>query len=771
MRKIIITLLLAIIGSTWTISNAAVQLPSLCDTWNEMWVYSPASPNPSYVTIIDHLTTDTIIGQKQYVKLCRDCEYEKYTNRYLGALREDNNANIYFIPAGTTHEYLLYAFNVSVGDTLDNVWLEDTLNIMFQSVTVADVQVDSLKTIVLNVKYTFMYNGVPEDYSEETTVIWRQGIGGSEPANTRCFMCGGGPSVVLLCAYKDGEQVYASKYWTKKVGCYYTRVREPLYQLPSLCDEWNLRTYTVVNPDKPDYHDFTQRLTTDTLIDGKRFRQLYGKKDYPDNDHYLGAIREGLFYYTPKDPSKPKYKHVIYFIPPQCVHEYLLYDFNAEVGDTLSNLWIGGLPQLVPNGITAVVSSISTTQPRIFDLQVLNTYGDGEYYGCGILRWIEGVGMEEGGVAGSPWQYCEPVDPTPWLICACKDHKVIYAENANCKCSTPHLNFLCDTWNILSDSYYDGTPHYRSFTQQLTTDTLINSELYVRLQQGKTYLGALREDDNANIYFIPAGTTHEYLLNAFNAQIGQRFSNLWIGGEPQDFPNGCEAEVATIIEQDGYTYIKLDAKDPNDASSEIWPYYWIEGIGLASGPRGDICPFACEGDHSYAVLCAYKDGEQVYDSPYWDWCYYDDTEQPADTIPLYFKDGPGSSTVDPVDPNQIVATLKSENLTIREFINEDITYSLSKAPASDQAPARRRVMQSDSFRESVTIPLIEGGTYEIELTNPEWSYSIVGTFRYMPAGVENTPATTEPAQKVLIDGRLFIMQGDKVYTLTGMQVE
>ena len=80
-------------------------------------------------------------------------------------------------------------------------------------------------------------------------------------------------------------------------------------------------------------------------------------------------------------------------------------------------------------------------------------------------------------------------------------------------------------------------------------------------------------------------------------------------------------------------------------------------------------------------------------------------------------------------------------------------------------------MHSDSFRESVTIPLVEGGTYELELTNPEWNYSIVGTFKYMPTGVEDTPATVAPVQKVLINGRLLIKHGNKVYTLTGVQVE
>ncbi len=346
--------------------------------------------------------------------------------------------------------------------------------------------------------------------------------------------------------------------------------------------------------------------------------------------------------------------------------------------------------------------------------------------------------------------------------------------------SSLRLPSLCDTWNVLDFRYNwgQGDDEYILHRYQLTTDTVINTLHYVKLYKNKRYRGALREGNNAAIYFIPADSTSEYLLYDFNVQVGDTLDNLWYDLSTLSSNARVGNAIVTEIQETLPKTIILTAKIFESDKGEEWVYdqqqlYWIEGVGYANAAPDGYGWIQLPGGYVTSLQCAYKDGELVYASEAFDGYGCNDGEQPADTIPLYryTGDDPGSSTVDPVDPNQIVATLKSENLTIREFINEDITYSLSKVPASNQAPARRRVMQSDSFRQSVTIALTESGTYEIELTNPEWNYSIVGTFKYMPTGVEETPAPTTPVQKVLRDGRLFIMQGDKVYTLTGMQVE
>ena len=54
--------------------------------------------------------------------------------------------------------------------------------------------------------------------------------------------------------------------------------------------------------------------------------------------------------------------------------------------------------------------------------------------------------------------------------------------------------------------------------------------------------------------------------------------------------------------------------------------------------------------------------------------------QNTDTIPLFIKDGPGSSTVEPVDPNLVYATLTKDILAVYEKLDVAIDFTLYKAP-------------------------------------------------------------------------------------------
>ena len=139
-------------------------------------------------------------------------------------------------------------------------------------------------------------------------------------------------------------------------------------------------------------------------------------------------------------------------------------------------------------------------------------------------------------------------------------------------------------------------------------------------------------------------------------------------------------------------------------------------------------------------------------------------EELSDTIPLFIKDGPGSSTVEPVDPNLIYATLSKDILSIYVLRDLEISMVLYKAPSANHAPAVKRTIKATTFTES--------GIYTIELTNPTWNYTVVGTFEYqVPQAVENTPANTPSATKILKDGRLFLRYKGQMYNVQGQQVQ
>ena len=331
---------------------------------------------------------------------------------------------------------------------------------------------------------------------------------------------------------------------------------------------------------------------------------------------------------------------------------------------------------------------------------------------------------------------------------------------------TSQLPSLCDEWNVWYDAFSGPKDSYM-IKYYLSTDTIINEQLYTKLcsDKGYQYYGVFREGSNRDIYFLPMWSAHEYLIYAFNAQVGDTLSNLWVGGFGEDY----QGVVQAISSGNPRIFtIDVDFEDDN-----ILPIEWIEGVGSPETPWGlAVVPTVPADIGVYNLLCAYKNGEPVYVSQIGEkrGCYGENST--ADTIPLfsYTGDDPGTSTVDPVDPNQVVATLGNEELTIREYTGTEITYVLTHR---NNAPSRELEPQPTTFENEVVIELTEYGPYELQLSNEAWDYIIIGKFYYGPQGVEmiGSDLTADGVQKVIIDGQLLLRKGDKTYTLTGQEIK
>ena len=545
---------------------------------------------------------------------------------------------------------------------------------------------------------------------------------------------------------------------------------DQLTRIPSLCDEWNVwhesfESFGPISFDKV----VKYLLTTDTIIADSNYYTLQRYKRLEQDGQYMGAMREG----NNRD---------IYYVPAGSTNEFLLYAFNAQVGEVLNNLYLGGFEE---NGYSGRVEAISDGSPRLFTIRVLYPTGMGVEPGESFsVTWIEGVGSPETpyGLAVVP---TVPADVGIYtLLCAYKNGEQIYTSRMGEQYGCEHdQHLLCDEWNVLSHSMPLG-PEYESFKTlhfHLTSDTIINETRYVKLEQDGQYKGAIREGENGKIYFIPAGSTHEYLLYDFNAQAGDRLTNLWYGGDPEWCPNGYNATVLSISDETPRVFtieVEYIISDSDGDHIIPWLIYWTEGVGLSDGPAGQFCPGPdCACSCGQVLLCAYKNGEQVYVSEmgeqYGCVYNYDPYAAPTDTIPLfsYTGDDPGSSTVDPVDPNQVVATLNGGELTIREFSNVDVTYTLRhNEPA--KMPAQMQTSASDTFRDEVTIQITQSGEYLLQLTNPSWNYIIYGQFYYAPQDIDHI--TNEPSPittKVIKNGQIYILRGDKVYTIDGREVK
>lgn len=331
---------------------------------------------------------------------------------------------------------------------------------------------------------------------------------------------------------------------------------------------------------------------------------------------------------------------------------------------------------------------------------------------------------------------------------------------------TSQLPSLCDEWNVWYDAFSGPRDSYM-IKYYLSTDTIINEQLYTKLCSDKDYqyYGVFREGSNRDIYFLPMGSAHEYLIYAFNAQVGDTLSNLWVGGYGKDYQG-----VVQAISSGNPRIFTIDVDFEDDI---ILPIEWIEGVGSPETPWGlAVVPTVPADIGVYNLLCAYKNGEPVYVSQIGEkrGCYGEYST--ADTIPLfsYTGDDPGTSTVDPVDPNQVVATLGNEELTIREYTGTEITYVLTHR---NNAPSRELEPQPTTFENEVVIELTEYGPYELQLSNEAWDYIIIGKFYYGPQGVEmiGSDLTADGVQKVIIDGQLLLRKGDKTYTLTGQEIK
>lgn len=522
--------------------------------------------------------------------------------------------------------------------------------------------------------------------------------------------------------------------------------------LPSLCDEWNVwyesfESFGPISFDKV----VKYKLTTDTLINGQQYVKLTSDKDSP----YLGAMREG----NNRD---------IYYIPANSTHEYLLYAFNAQVGDTLSNLWVGGFGR----DYQGVAQAISNGSPRLFTIRVLYPAGMGVEPGESFsVTWIEGVGSPETpyGLAVVP---TVPADVGVYtLLCAYKKGEQIYVsefgEQYGCEYNgngTPEPMFTSDTeWHYKSYDMFAYTDYTPTLSSISLVDTLINNIPYQKIG------GILFRTKGTKVWCTmdSLGTPVERLVYDFGLQVGDSIRNVyydeefWMEQEYIRYAKVTSVEYITLSDGRSARRISYDNYRPDD----------IEHIGSVEGILFPLNFPVAECGCGDAFKCCTRNDFLLYEVSTGACDDFFEAEQPADTIPLLFSytgDDPGSSTVDPVDPNQVVATLQGDQLTIHENMGVDITYSLqNNAPA--QTPAQHRTPQNDTFRNEVTIQITESGEYRLFLTNPSWDYIIYGRFTYVAEGIERVESASAP-QKTLINGQIYILRGDKTYTITGQEV-
>ena len=524
-------------------------------------------------------------------------------------------------------------------------------------------------------------------------------------------------------------------------------------RLNSLCDEWNVLEFRSNMGFVPDEYNMRHyHLTTDTIIAGQRYIRLYG-----DNS-YMGAMREG----NNRD---------IYYIPAGTTHEYLLYAFNAQIGDELTDLWLGRTTNEVftkeyfPYGVNATVEEITETSPRRFVLSTgyITTEEGVENYPY-YFEWIEGIGFASApDGADYPLPYAGGF--TSFLLCAYKNGEHIYTsdlgEQYGCEYNynPSQPMFPSDTkWHYVYTEMYGGPDFKPRYFSVSPIDTVINNTHYQKIN------GILFRSDATKVWCVidSMDTRIERLVYDFDLQVGDSIRKLYYDEEPycEELHYAKVTNVEYIQLGDGRMARRLSYDNRLDD---------IEHIGCVDGIFAPLnLPVSTCGCGDYFQCCTRGD-VLLYEVESGACDTFFVKEQPADTIPVYSYTGddPGSSTVDPVDPNQVVVTLKGDNMTVKESSGDEISMELTYI--TKNAPSEQHTAETETFTNSVSLKLTEEGSYTITLTNPKWNYKVSGKFDYPKKheGIGEVQSDNEPCTKVLRDGQLLIRRGEKLYNLQG----
>ena len=116
-------------------------------------------------------------------------------------------------------------------------------------------------------------------------------------------------------------------------------------------------------------------------------------------------------------------------------------------------------------------------------------------------------------------------------------------------------------------------------------------------------------------------------------------------------------------------------------------------------------------------------------------------------------DDPGSSTVDPIDPNQAKAELTGNTLKVYEGLEGEALISVYNM-------TNPQLVLHTWFDHSVTLTLTDTAHYEIHLIHPSIG-TVYGTFRY----------PVDDARKVMMNGQMYILLDYHFYSPSGVKIQ
>ncbi|MBO5817242.1 MAG: leucine-rich repeat domain-containing protein [Paludibacteraceae bacterium] len=616
-----------------------------CDTWNVMWFdgwrFEETASTSKY-----RLGKDTVIGDYIYSKFIPGTFVRFTDDRKVYVYHEGFDDHDPYTEDLPTGEYLAYDFSAQVGDTLEvfsGVGTYSTYSCVVYDVETApspcvvdDVQAD-LKTFPLIIKLHPLCDvdgeGNMEISSEEIT--WIEGVGSPEGFLISYLPCGwaGGGTFALLCAYKGDELKYTGSLYDE-YGCEYN-ANDPHLPLVDWCNQWNILAHGYLGPREPLYGAKTTiyQLGEDTIINHLRYKQLtrYASDDVNQTKTYVGAIR-----FT-------KNNRQVYFYYDNA--EYLLYDFKAQVGDTLE-VFAGIDNYKYHKTYKHVVTNkepIEDEQTKVtLEVIVTEEFEGNIYEEKFTTTWMEGVGSPDGIVHNHATQFAGSIITD--LLCAYVDDRRMYRTNTKdpfgidytqLGCVYNEGDFIEDAFPMLSglqrtvyDEFCGEAEIGAVYTGKQTFDKIFfeNDKPYILCND---YL--LREEDNKILIYSQL-LNKDLVLYDFTLEVGDSLPALyidyharnamdWMPYNPDvvdyniDF-DGTIYPADTFVVTDISNVTLLDGKEYKKWTFDNGMEY-VEGIGMYGGRRnGDFFGLIQEvvvpchiGTH---LVCVSKNNKLLY---------------------------------------------------------------------------------------------------------------------------------------------------------------
>jgi len=248
--------------------------------------------------------------------------------------------------------------------------------------------------------------------------------------------------------------------------------------------------------DPPEYCKNTYYLLGDTVIDSYSYNKIYSTDG--SSISYVGGLREEnkriFLYYT------------------WCDHSVLLYDFNLNVGDTMTMSCLAAECDIQENLYMTVVSVDSVLlEDHSYRRRINFNYGS-------AMSWIEGVGSVSGLLY--PYYSCVLCVCFRELICFQEDGNSLYLNEENASCFNFYVSIDDLKRNDEMFKVYPNPVKYQTFVTIKSNEGINTIELYdflgrminckqrINSMEYKLQLGSLRQ----GIYFLKANLQNDQMV-------------------------------------------------------------------------------------------------------------------------------------------------------------------------------------------------------------------------------------------------------------------